>query len=306
MNIVLKSVGVNKVKVIKVLCEVASLELKEAKEIVDRVEGGNEYTITDIQETDVQAIIEKFTKIGAVVEVENAVNDESDGSSKESDKEGKTEKAFNKLIDKFAEFLGWFLEWHEKSLKKNKVLTIALIIAEVAVVLFILIKNWEIILGILFVIALAAPFIFKKDYTDEDRNEIKKMGSEFATSIIKIVALCIILLVIVFVWNNVLRPGAVVRNSYFPSYSDEITIGDAFENVFTNCKWSKYKYNGNQYVRFTGDFKLDDGAVSTYQINFLVLGDACSIDSIYIDGLDVSGMETIILVGIYNRNGVSW
>lgn len=349
MNIVLKSAGANKVRVIKVLREVTSLGLGEAKDIVDRVESGNEYIITDIQETETQIIIEKFTQIGAVVtadedrmhnltedvnqldsvmvcnncgtgledgvkfcskcgaavEAQNTIKDEVNNSSDESDEEGKSEKGFNKLIDKFGECLGWFIELHENLFEKNKVVTVALIIVEAVLILWLLFKTWEIFIGILIIAVVVLPFIMKHDFTDKDRQDSKEIVTGFA----KIIAGAIIVVVIVFNWNSISSiwsPGAVVRNAYFANYSDEITIGEAFENVFTDCKWSKYTYNGNKYVRFTGQFKEDNGKSSTYQFNFLVLGDSATIDSIYIDGVDVSGMETVLLVGIYNRNGVSW
>lgn len=76
MNIILKSVGVNKVKVIKIVREVTGLGLKEAKEIVDSVENGTEYTITNIPQERVQPIINEFTKEGAfVVEESNWISD---------------------------------------------------------------------------------------------------------------------------------------------------------------------------------------------------------------------------------------
>lgn len=66
MNIVLKNVGVNKVKVIKIVREVTEMGLKEAKDIVDSVEMGNEYTITNISREDVQTVIADFTQAGAL------------------------------------------------------------------------------------------------------------------------------------------------------------------------------------------------------------------------------------------------
>lgn len=349
MNVVLKSIGANKVKVIKIVREITGLGLQEAKDIVDGVEAGNEYTITDVQEIDIQKIVQEFTQIGAVVaadgdrmqsltkdenqldsakicnkcgaeladgakfcgkcgavvDKESAVNYESDDAFGESNKERKSKKTFNKLMDKFGDFLGGFIEWHGKSLKKNKVPTIALIIAEVVFILWLIFKTWEILVCILIIAAIVLPFIMKNDFTDKDRENSKEVIIGFAKLMVGVV----IVVVIALNWNSISSiwsPGAVVRNSYFTNYSDEITIGDAFENVFTNCKWSRYKYNGNEYVRFTGDFEDDDGNAATYQFNFLVLGDSATIDSIYINGMDVSGMETVLLVAIYDRNGVSW
>lgn len=316
LDVTLTDVGPNKVKVIKIVREVAGLGLEEAKDIVDRVAAGNEYTITGIRGTDAQTMTERFTQIGAVVEIkiaandgatvelENTINDETVGPSEESDL-SKSEKAINKILVKFGDFLGTFIEWHEKFYKKNKALTIGLIIAEVALVIFLLYKSWEVLVCILFIAAIVFPFIMKHDFTDKDRENSKEVIIGFA----KLAVFVIIAIIIIFNWNsisNIWKPGAVVRNAYFPAYSDEITIGEAFENVFTDCKWSKYTYNGNEYVKFTGKLKDDDGAVATYQFDFLVRGDSATIDSIYCDGVDVSWTETILLVSIYNRNGVSW
>lgn len=297
-NIILKDVGANKVKVIKTLREVTGLGLKESKVIVDGVESGNEYTITDIQETDVQAIIQKFSQIGANVDVENITKEsvqESPEGSENLNKEPQSKilKAFEK-----------FIEWHDKSFEKNKILTIILIVVEGIFALWLLYKAWEVIFGIAMIVIIVCPFIAKQDFTDEDRRN----SIEFVKKFAKMIVFVIILVVIVLNWSSISsiwRPEAVVRDAYFVNYSDEITIGEAFENVFTDCKWSKYTYNGNKYVRFTGKF-IEDDVKATYQFNFLVLGDSATIDSIYIDGVDVSGMETTLLVGIYNRNGVSW
>ncbi len=72
MNIVLKSIGANKVKVIKLVREVTGLGLKEAKDIVEGVENGIEYTITNISEEEAQTIIDDFTQAGARIVMEGA------------------------------------------------------------------------------------------------------------------------------------------------------------------------------------------------------------------------------------------
>lgn len=327
MNIILKSVGANKVKVIKVLREVADFGLAEAQNVVEGVEAGNEYTITGIQKVDAKTIMEKFTQIGAaaeieitaddeetvhiediandgeVVEIENTINDEAAGSSEGSDM-SKSEKALNKFFKKVGDLLGSLIEWHEKSFKKNKAFTIGLIIAEVVLLVFILVKSWEVLVGILIIAAIVLPFIMKHDFNDEDRENSKGAIKGIA----KLAVFVIIAVIVIFNWNsisNIWKPGAVVRNAYFPTFSEEITIGEAFENVFTDCKWSKYTSNGNEYVSFTGKFKEDGGTVATYQFNFLVRGDSSNIDSIYCEGMDVSWMEFILLTSIYERNGVS-
>ena len=234
------------------------------------------------------------------------VSDGAAGSPEGSDKGSKGEKAINNLFERLGGFLGRFGEWHTKSLEKNKVPTIFLIIAEIALVVWLLFKAWKVLVCIVVIASIVLPFIMKHDFTDKDRQNSK----EVITGFVKLLVGVIIIGVIILNWNTISSiwdPGAVVRNAYFTAYSEEITIGEAFENVFTDCKWSKYTYNGNEYVRFTGKFDDDNsGTVATYQFDFLVRGDSATIDSIYCEGLDVSWMETILLVSIYNRNGVSW
>ena len=72
MNIILKNVGDNKVKVIKIVREATGMSLKEAKDIVDSVEMGNEYTITNISQGDVPTIIDDFIQAGALAVEEYA------------------------------------------------------------------------------------------------------------------------------------------------------------------------------------------------------------------------------------------
>lgn len=298
MNIVLKSVGNYQIRVIKLLRDVTGLDLKEADNIVKRVNAGNYYFIKDIPDDEISIILEKFREIGATVEATEDSGKDIDTTTEDSD----ISKSADKILDKVANVLEKILGFHENLFNNHRIPAVILFVVEALMVILLLYNYWEILVGFIVVICLAMPFIYKKNYTEKDRGDIKDMLS-------KMVKWVIIICLVAVLWKpvtNLIKPGAVVRNSYFTNYSNEITIGDAFENVFTNCKWSKYTYNGNKYVRFTGQFKDDDGKTSTYQFNFLVLGDSATIDSIYIDGVDVSGMETVLLVGIYKRNGVSW
>jgi len=344
-NIILKDIGENKVQVIKTLREVTGLGLKESKDIVDGVENGNEYTIVDIQETDIQEIIQKFTQIGADATADEDREHRLTEDTNRSDSAmtcnkcgaklkdgakfcsscGAAVEAGNVIEEKVQEFpekeledlskkkepnkvekaFNAFIEWHERCLKKSKIGGSILIIAEVGLVLWLLFKTWEILLVILFIAVIVLPFIMKRTFNDEDRQNSKELIMEIA----KLVAGVIIILIIAFNWtsiSSIWRPGAVVRDSYFTSYSDEITIGEAFENAFTDCKWSKYSYNGNKYVRFAGTFIDDDGGTAYHQVDFLIIGDSAAIDSWRINGIDASWAETIMLVAIYEKNGVSW
>ncbi len=65
--VVLKSVGANKVQVIKVVREVTSLGLKEAKDLVD---GAPKTVKENVPKAEAEAIKAKFGEVGAVVELQ--------------------------------------------------------------------------------------------------------------------------------------------------------------------------------------------------------------------------------------------
>ena len=65
-NVILKDVGTEKIKVIKVVREVTSLGLKEAKDVVE----GAPSTIKEaVSKDDANAIAAKFKEVGATVEI---------------------------------------------------------------------------------------------------------------------------------------------------------------------------------------------------------------------------------------------
>jgi large subunit ribosomal protein L7/L12 len=65
-NIILKEVGAEKIKVIKVVREVTGLGLKEAKDLVD---GAPKTIKENVSKDDANSIVEKFKEVGASVEV---------------------------------------------------------------------------------------------------------------------------------------------------------------------------------------------------------------------------------------------
>lgn len=65
-NVILKNVGHDKVQVIKVVRKLSGMGLKEAKDIVDGIEVGNEYIISANLREEVHSIINTFTQIGAI------------------------------------------------------------------------------------------------------------------------------------------------------------------------------------------------------------------------------------------------
>jgi len=65
-DVILKDVGAEKIKVIKVVREVTGLGLKEAKDLVD----GAPSTVKEgISKDDANSIVEKFKEVGATCEV---------------------------------------------------------------------------------------------------------------------------------------------------------------------------------------------------------------------------------------------
>ncbi|HEX3029991.1 MAG TPA: 50S ribosomal protein L7/L12 [Clostridia bacterium] len=65
-NVVLKEVGADKIKVIKVVREVTGLGLKEAKDMVD---GAPSTVKENVSKEDAAAIEAKFKEVGATVEI---------------------------------------------------------------------------------------------------------------------------------------------------------------------------------------------------------------------------------------------
>ena len=65
-DVVLKEVGAEKIKVIKVVREVTGLGLKEAKEMVDKAPSSVK---EGISKDDANAIVEKFKEVGATCEL---------------------------------------------------------------------------------------------------------------------------------------------------------------------------------------------------------------------------------------------
>lgn len=65
-NVVLTAVGANKINVIKVVREVTSLGLKEAKDLVD---GAPKTVKEGVNKDEAESIKKKFTEAGATVEV---------------------------------------------------------------------------------------------------------------------------------------------------------------------------------------------------------------------------------------------
>ncbi len=314
MNLILARIGDNKVQVIKVLRDVSKITLQEAKEIVEKVRAGEEYIIEGIQEEDMQLVVKKFMAAGAeVIFPEGFVMDET----MEESKDEFTKKA-DKIFEKVDNVLVSVLEWHKNRLNNYSVPAILLLVVEALIVITLLIKYWEVIGAIFLLAAFVAPFIFRKDFDDENRNNVKVLLREMGSGIIKWLKWIAIIVVIVVLINfiaNRFNPTAVVRNSYFENFSTDITIGEAFDRGFDRGEWEEFKENGTQYVRFTGyyvSYETSNGDKfgNTCQIDFIVNGDTFDIAQVRVDGAPAGSLSSFILSGIlssvYERNGVSY
>lgn len=78
-------------------------------------------------------------------------------------------------------------------------------------------------------------------------------------------------------------PGIEVRTAYLSEYSTQVTIGEAFEGFFDNCKWTKFDSEGYAYVAFTGTCRYFDERADV-RITFKITGEKFIVDSLDING----------------------
>lgn len=89
-------------------------------------------------------------------------------------------------------------------------------------------------------------------------------------------------------------PGIEVRSAYLSQYSKKVTIEEAFEAYFNNCKWSKFDSEGYTYVVFTGTC-MYLGEQADARIVFKITGENFVVDSLDINGRTQSDL---ILYGV--------
>lgn len=87
-----------------------------------------------------------------------------------------------------------------------------------------------------------------------------------------------------------------VSEMYFTDYSEEISIGEALSATCSNCNWdSREGSNGLYYVTFSGN-----GANgSLLQIIFETDGNTCSVQSISMDGEDITLLQGLLFETLY-------
>ena len=87
-----------------------------------------------------------------------------------------------------------------------------------------------------------------------------------------------------------------VSEMYFTNYSEEISVGEVLSATCSNCNWdSREGSNGLYYVTFSGN-----GANgSLLQIVFETDGNTCSVQSISMDGEDITLLQGLLFETLY-------
>ncbi len=92
-----------------------------------------------------------------------------------------------------------------------------------------------------------------------------------------------------------------ISTSYLTQYSEEITIGDAFNNFFSDPEWVGYEQGAQKLVDFKGTCTYD-GEPATMIITFIH-----NEDSFFVDKIKINGQEMLpitydgILSAIYEN-----
>lgn len=94
--------------------------------------------------------------------------------------------------------------------------------------------------------------------------------------------------------QSMVVPGIEVRSAYLSQYSKQVTIEEAFDNFFDNCKWTKYDSEGYTNVVFTGTC-IYLGERADVRIIFKLTGEHFIVDSLDINGRTQSDL---ILYGV--------
>ena len=92
-----------------------------------------------------------------------------------------------------------------------------------------------------------------------------------------------------------------IQDSYLTQYSSDITIGEAFDDFFSNPQWYDYKDGASEYVDFKGGCTWYDEP-ATMVITFVVYDDEFYVDKISINGKDMIFYNSL-LTEIYDSYG---
>lgn len=87
----------------------------------------------------------------------------------------------------------------------------------------------------------------------------------------------------------VLDETAKVKEAYLTQYSSEITVGEAFNGFFENPEWTSYQEGSQELIDFQGSCLVDNES-AVVRITFGIYGDQFSVDSVKINGTEISDL----------------
>ena len=297
----------SKTRVINLVCKLTGFGLAEANALIEKTPV---LLKTGVTPTEAESMKEAFIKVGAnviftdqngkFVEI-SAHHEEYGAAVDDNSSSGQEKRAFvigqtgemsdqppKETLDgkespaahKSSKFKIW---WSNCSTGK-KALTVAVALLVGIFVLYVLVSFLREFGYLLLGIAIIGGFVLTLTTgSEKEKIETRKAIVQMVIAIVLITA---VVLVVVFkpdFITNIFQPGAEVRNAYLTQYSDEVTIEEAFDNFFSNGKWSTYKSEGYSYVVFTGTCEYNNEP-SDARITFKITGERFNLDSLDING----------------------
>lgn len=142
-----------------------------------------------------------------------------------------------------------------------------------------------------------APINAHKKYT------AMKNARKYSAKISALLIAGFVALMIIVVMNNTGNAN-VVKDGYFSSYSTKITVGQAFDDFFSDPKWENYSEGASEYVRFTGGCTWEEEPADMIVI-FKVEEDVFYVYEVIVhaDNMRFNIDEEYVLEAIYESYG---
>ena len=149
----------------------------------------------------------------------------------------------------------------------------------------------------------------------ETNNSAETKFTEKNKSKKKIVIIGVVVAVVVFFFFVFGSGDAVsdLKDSTLPAYSEDITIGEAFENFFFDPSWSSYESEGMDVVVFNGYVEEESGDEIKVTIEMIVSDDSIKWEEVILYNSN-SGETTYLtdleleslLNAVYENGTFSW
>lgn len=295
LDVMLISVEGDKINIIKKVKELTDIGLKEAKELIDKAP-----TLLKIVHTqeEAESIKLQLEEIGATITIlkhtsTKSTENENSSDMVDSPTDLDTEKSNSTLSIKKSSKKKHFVQKGILQFKERwnhcsgiqKILYGLIIFFLCGFILCLIIAFLHEFGALLCAIVLIASFIHAlTSGSDEEKKEIKKTIIQMSIWIIGISVFAYIITTKADFIQNIIEPGAGIKNSYMTQYSDTVTVENAFENYFTNGKWSTFKKDGYPYITFTGECEFQGQQVIA-RITFKILGEHYTVDHLDINGV---------------------